>query len=254
MRRTIVTGLCVCALALAADPNYAGKWKMNLAKSNFGESTITYEPAAGGAMKVTMDGMSYTFTPDGKEVATPWGTTMSIKGVDAKTWEATEKTNGKVSMTGTLKVSDDGKTLSMNGKRTKPDGGISNETMTLTRVSGGPGLAGKWKMKNMNSSAPESLELTPKGADGLRVAFGGEGGVCDAKTDGKEYPAKGTMWPSGWSCVLTKAGNGLNVTWKKDGKDMYKINWTASADGKTLTETGSSASVNEKFTVVYDRQ
>jgi len=254
MRKTIVCGILACALAAAADPPYAGRWKMNLAKSNFGESTITYEPAAGGAMKVTMDGQSYTFTPDGKEVATPWGTTTSIKAVDAKTWRMTEKTNGKVSMSGTLKLSEDGATLSMTGTRIKPDGGTSDESMTLTRVSGGPGLAGKWRMKNMNASAPESLELTPKGTDGVRIAIGGEGGVCDATLDGKEHAAKGTMWPAGWSCVVTKAGDGLAVTWKRDGKEMYKINWTASADGKTLVEKGSPAGVNEPFTIVYDRQ
>jgi hypothetical protein len=254
MRRALALGLCVCGLAVAADPPYAGKWKMNLAKSNFGESTITYEPAGGGAMKMTMDGQSYTFTPDGKEVKTPWGTTMSIKSIDAKTWSATETTNGKVSMAGTMKVSDDDKTLSMNAKRTKPDGGTSDESMTLTRVSGGHGLAGKWKMKNMNSSAPESLEITPQGADGVRIAIGGDGGVCNPKLDGKEYPAKGKMWPAGWSCAVTKAGDGLDVRWRRDGKDMYKINWSASADGKTLTEKGSAAGVNETFTIVYDRQ
>ena len=35
---------------------------------------------------------------------------------------------------------------------------------------------------------------------------------------------------------------------------MYKSVLTASADGKTLTETGSAAGVNEKFTVVYAKQ
>lgn len=254
MRNALLLGLCVCGLAAAADPPYAGKWKMNLAKSNFGESTITYDPAPGGAMKVTMDGQSYTFTTDGKEVKTPWGTMMAWKAVDAKTWEATEKTDGKVSFTATMKLSDDGKALSMTGKRKKADGGMSDESMTLTRVTGSSGLIGKWKMKNMNSTSPETLELTPKGADGLRIAFGGDGGVCDAKLDGKEYPAKGTLWPAGWSCVVAKTNSGLAVTWKRDGKDMYKINWMASADGKTLTESGSPAGVNERFTVVYDRQ
>lgn len=252
MRKTILAGLCACALAAAADPSYAGKWKMNLAKSNFGESTITYEAVAGG-MKVTMDGQSYTFTPDGKDVATPWGTTMSIKGVDTKTWEMTEKTNGKPSLTGTLKLSDDDKSLIMTGKRIKPDGGTSDESMTLTRSSGGPGLAGKWKMKNMNSSSPETLELTPK-PGGVRIALGGDGGICEATLDGKEHPASGKMWPAGWSCVVAKAGSGLAVRWRRDGKDMYKINWMASADGKTLTENGSPANVAETFTIVYDRQ
>ena len=254
MRNAMALALCVCGLAVAADPPYAGKWKLNLAKSNFGESTITYEPAAGNAMKMTMDGQSYTFTTDGKEVQTPWGNVSSIKAVDAKTWEVTEKTNGKVAYTGTMKLGDDGKSLTISGKRTKADGGTSNESMTLTRASGGPGLAGKWKMKNVNASSPESLEITPQGADAVKIAIGGDGGVCNAKLDGKDHPASGKLWPSGWTCVVTKAGNGLDVRWRREGKDMYKINWSASADGKTLTEKGSPAGVNETFTIVYDRQ
>jgi hypothetical protein len=254
MPRAFVAGLIACGLAAAADPSYAGKWKMNPAKSNFGESTMTYEAAPGGGMKVTADGQSYTFKMDGKDVATPFGSTQAWKEVNAKTWEVTEKTNGKVSMTGTVKLSDDGKTLSMTGKRIKADGSTSDDTMTMTRVSGGPGLAGKWKMKNLNASSPELLTLTLKGADGVLVDVGNGGSVCDAKTDGKDYPTKGSLMPNGWTCALTKAGQGLDVTWKKDGKPMYKTNWTASRDGKILTESGSPVGVNEKFTVVYDRQ
>ena len=78
---------------------------------------------------------------------------------------------------------------------------------------------------------------------------------CDAKFDGKEHPATGTMFPAGWGCVVAKKGsNAIDLTWKKDGKDMYKTTLTASADGKTLTENGSAAGVNEKFTIVYDKQ
>jgi hypothetical protein len=253
MGKVLVMGLCICGLSAAADPSYAGKWKMNVAKSNFGESTVTYESAPGGAIKMTMDGQSFTFPTDGKEVKTPWGMTMAVKSIDPKTWEMTEKTDGKVSFTGALKVSDDGKSLSMAGKRKKADGSTSDESIAYTRVSGGPGLLGKWKTAKVNSSSPESLELTPR-PDGVKIAIGGDGGVCDAKFDGKDHVAKGTLWPAGWSCVVAKSGNGLAVTWKRDGKDMYKINWMASADGKTLTEKGSAAGVGETFTVVYDRQ
>ena len=71
--------------SFAADAPYAGKWKMNAAKSNFGESTVTYEQLPGGEMKTTMDGLSYTFKTDGKDNMTPWGMTVAVKAVDAKT-------------------------------------------------------------------------------------------------------------------------------------------------------------------------
>src|SRR3954462_7272135 len=113
---------------------------MNVAKSDFGDTSITYEQMPGGEMKVTTDCQSYTFKTDGKENATPWGTTIAVKAVDANTWERTEKTNGKVSNTSTMKLSADGKMLSLDSKRVKGDGGISNDSMSFQGVSGGPGL------------------------------------------------------------------------------------------------------------------
>ena len=59
--------------AWAAEP-YVGKWKLNVAKSDFGEQTVTYEQTAGGDMKVTVAGQSWTFKTDGKDYPTPWGT------------------------------------------------------------------------------------------------------------------------------------------------------------------------------------
>jgi hypothetical protein len=255
MRNVFLIGICACGLSAAADAPYAGKWKMNAAQSNFGETTVTYEQMPGGEMKFTMDGQSYTFKTDGKDTMTPWGLTQAWKVIDTKTWEMIEKANGKVTATSTLKLSDDGQSLAMDSKRMKADGGSSDDSMTFQRVSGGPGLAGKWKTKNLTSSSPETLTLTPKGSDGLTVTLGNEGSVCDAKFDGKPYPAAGPMWPAGWTCVVARNGaRAIDLTWKKDGKDLYKSTLTASADGKTLTETGSAVGVSEKYTVVYDKQ
>jgi hypothetical protein len=246
--------IVACGVLTAADPPYAGKWKMNPAKSDFGSMTVTYEQQSGGEFKCTADGQSFTFKTDGKDVMTPWGITQAWKSVDANTWEMVEKTKGKVTANSTFTVSGDGASLTMISKRIKSDGGTTDETVTFQRVSGGPGLAGKWKTKNLNSSSPETLTLAPKGSDGLAIMLGNEGSVCNAKFDGKEYPATGPMWPAGWGCIVAKNGpNGVNLTWRRDGKDLYKTSLTASGDGKTLTESGSAAGVNEKFNVVYDK-
>jgi hypothetical protein len=255
MRNVVLFGICICALGLAADAPYAGKWKMNMAKSDFGDMNMTYESMPGGEMKVTMDGMSYTFKTDGKDNMTPWGSTAAWKSTGANSWEMIEKTNGKVSATSTVKISADGKMLTVDSKRAKADGGTSNDTMNFTRVSGGPGLAGKWKTKNMTSSAPDTMILTPKGADGVNLALGNEGANCDAKFDGKPYPAVGTMWPAGWTCVVAKNGaRGLDVTWQKDGKPLYKSTLMPSDDGKTLTESSTAVASGDKVKIVYDKQ
>jgi hypothetical protein len=254
MRNVFLIGICACGLGAAADAPYAGKWTMNAAKSNFGDTTITYEQMPGGEMKATADGQSYNFKMDGKDNMTPWGMTVAWKAVDAKTWDVTEKTNGKVSATSTAKLSADGNVMAIDSKRVKAEGGTSDDAMTFQRVSGGPGLAGKWKTKNLKANSPETLSLTPKGTDGLTISLGNEGAVCDARFDGKDHPATGAMWPSGWTCVIARNGErAIDLTWKKDGKDMYKSTLAASASGRVLTETGSAAGVNEKFVVIYEK-
>lgn len=245
----------IAATLLAADLPYSGKWKLNAAKSDFGEMTVTYEQMAGGEMKFTADALSYTFKADGKEYPTPWGTTAAWKSVDATTWEATNRANAKVIGTDTVKLSADGKTLTVNSKNVKATGGTSDSAVVLQRVSGGPGLAGKWKTANVKASSPGVLEVAAKGADGLTLTYVDQNGVCDAKLDGKDHPAAGPMWPSGWTCAVSRNGErAFDVTWKKDGKPLYKSTFTASADGKTLTETGGAAGTTEKIKAVFDRQ
>lgn len=254
MRKLFSIAILACGLAAAADAPYAGTWKMNVAKSNFGNVTVMYEQMPGGEMKATMDGQSYTFKTDGQDNMTPWGMTMAWKTVDSKAWEVTEKTNGKVTATSMLTLAPDGKMLTVDSKRIKADGGTSDESMSFTRVSGASGLVGKWRAKLLKSSSPETISLTPT-AEGVTISMGNEGGTCTGKFDGKDYPATGPMWPSGWTCVIAKSGaRGIALTWRKDGKDMYKSTVVASSDGKTLTESGSAAGVNEKVTVVYDKQ
>src|SRR5215475_1961406 len=159
MRNVLLIVIGACSLA-AADAPYAGKWKMNAAKSDFGQMTVTYEQISGGEMKATMDAQSYTFKMDGKDAMTPWGMTLAWKETGPRTWEVTEKVNGKVTATSNVKLSADGAVMTMATKRVKSEGGTSDDSMTFQRVSGGKDLTGKWKTKNLTSSSPELLNLT----------------------------------------------------------------------------------------------
>lgn len=245
----------ISTVAMAGEVPYAGKWKLNPAKSDFGGTTVTYEQTAAGEIKFTGDGQSFTFKADGKEYPTPWGTATAWKSIDPNTWETTDKANGKVTATSVLKLSADGKALTVDSKIMKATGESSSDSTAYQRVSGGPGLSGSWKTKNVKIGAPGVMEIAAKGSEGLTLKFNDAGGVCDAGFDGKDYPATGSMWPSGWTCMIAKAGtNGFELTWKKDGKPMYKSTMTTSADGKTLTEAGGAVATTEKTKAVYERQ
>jgi hypothetical protein len=243
------------ATVAAADAPYVGKWKMNPAKSDFGETTVTYLQLPSGEMQSTADGQTYKFKLDGKDYPDPFGNTAAWKSINASTWETTWKLKGKVLTVDTLKLSADGQALTVNSKGDKPTGGSIDDTVALQRVSGGPGLAGKWKTRNMKSSSPSVLELAPSGSDGLVYKVLDMNMTCDAKLDGKFYPCGGPAVGPGWTLAWMKASpRSLEWSVQMNGKPMYKGSFDIAADGKTLTETGSATATNEKIKVVYDRQ
>ena len=140
--RAIVLMLLLCMFGLAAsfaaeNPNM-GTWKLNEAKSNFApgatkNSTVVYE-AVGDGVKVTTDGTS----GDGKPVHTEWtgkfdgtdypvtggaaGATRSYKVINAHTMEVTGKEDGKVTTSGKIVVSADGKSRTVNISGTDSSG------------------------------------------------------------------------------------------------------------------------------------
>jgi hypothetical protein len=190
---------------------------------------------------------------DGKDYPDGLGDTVAWKPSGANAFQATWKMNGKTNFTDTVKVDGDTLTVSTAGK--KPNGEQMDTSTTFSRVSGGPGLAGKWKTKNVKASSASILELTPAAGDGLTYRAVDMGLVCDSKLDGKDYPCSGPTIAQGWTLAITKAGaRSLDMLVKKDGKPFYKVNYTVAADGRSMTETGGAIAANETVKVVYDRQ
>jgi len=244
--------LCgIVTVGMAADLPHAGKWKMNLAKSDFGQTTITFENLPGGEWQATAFGITYKFKMDGKDYPDGMGGTAAWKALDANTWEMVAKANGKVTGTDTFKLGADGNTLTDSASQKKLNGGTIDST-AYERVSGGPSLAGKWKTKKV-SGATGMLEMTSTGTDGLVFKDPDMGMSCDAKLDGKDYPCTGPMLPPGFTMAVKNAGRSLDMTVKKDGKPFFKATYAVSADGKTMTESGATVTGGEKFTIVFDR-
>lgn len=124
------------AFAQAGNP-LIGSWKLNAAKSK--GSTFkaggTKVEAAGDGVKFTVDltgadgtatHWAFTANYDGKDNPvtgkSPYGDTVALTRVDAKTTRITVKQGGKVTVTQTIVVSDDGKTRTTTTKGTDVKG------------------------------------------------------------------------------------------------------------------------------------
>jgi len=250
----LVVALTPVALAAAELP-WVGKWKINAAKSDFAQQTVTYAAAGPGETQWTAEGMTGKFKMDGKDYPDPDGTTEAWKQIDASTWETVYKLNGKVTSTDTTRLSADGKTLTIKSLGRKPNGQTSEDEFSMTRVSGGPGLNGKWKTAKVSFGGPSLIEITQFEGDGLTVRNVDYQSNWSGKFDGKDSPLAGPQMRPGMTVAMQRTGpRTYDFTTKQKGKEMSRGSSTVSPDGKTLTVVSIAAGTTEKRTAVYDKQ
>jgi hypothetical protein len=235
----------------AADAPYLGKWKLNPAKSQLTGETTSIEQTADGGIRLVNPETSNDFKPDGKEYPTPSGSTIAWKEVSPNNFEVTIRTNGQV--VANIRLVLKGDTLAQTAHRKKADGGTSESTVKLARVSGGPGIFGKWKTTDVKAAA--TLDLVSNGADGLTFKYPDSGDACAGKFDGNDYPVTGPQAAGKTAYTFKKTGpNSFEMTEKLAGKAIYVDTFTLSPDGKTLTDDGTPVSAKEPTKAVYDRQ
>ena len=139
--KTIVPSLMLCliaaSMAVAQDMNM-GTWKLNEAKSKIAAGapknhTVTYE-AAGDSIKVVVDGTDaagaathneWTGKFDGKEypvTGDPASDMRSYRKIGARTLALTIKKEGKVTVTGRIIVTANGKSRTVTTNGTNAEG------------------------------------------------------------------------------------------------------------------------------------
>jgi hypothetical protein len=132
---TVVVGamLGVAALAQSSDP-LVGTWKLNAAKSKGTKAGTTVVESAGKGYKFTVDltttdgtenHWGFTADVDGKDHpvtgTNPYGNTVALTRVNARTLRMSNKQDGKPTATTTIVVAADGKTrtATLKGKNAK---------------------------------------------------------------------------------------------------------------------------------------
>jgi len=140
----LAISLVVVSVAMGFQNNpHMGTWKLNEAKSKFAgkarNHTVVYE-AAGDQIKVTVDGVDenggavhneWTGKFDGKDYAVTGDATSdtrSYRMIGKNTLSLTGKKGGKVTLTGRIVISRDGKSRTVTTTSTSPEGKKTTNT------------------------------------------------------------------------------------------------------------------------------
>jgi hypothetical protein len=232
-------GLLLYTVLVAANPPYAGRWKVNEDKSDYGQA-FHFARDESGAVRLTEGGRSYIVRFDGKAYPHPLGGIVRWTRLDARSWEMTLTQNGKLIGNAIYRLSDDGRTLT-----TRPKSG-PGPAYVYRRTSGErQGLVGAWSLK----TAPVStLELAV--AKGYDLMFSQGPAQLKANFDGRDYPTSGPE-----TCRISKVGDqGFSITVSISGKPVVVDTFTVSADGQTLTQVGGEFEQPPNHTIVYERR
>ena len=259
MRLRIASGCLLaivsCCTFASAQKAFVGTWKLNQAKSHLTGDTVTYSTSAGGTMKETTAVGSYTFKTDGHPYKTPFDSTVTWKQTGPESWTSEDRLKDKLLSTDVIRVSDDGKTMTVISTGTNPNGKDFHDTEVYTRIAGTSGLMGTWKSEKMKSSTSPVTEFADNGPDGIAWILPEIKAKLDLTFDGKDVAPVGPTVPPGLTISATKTSpRSFSFVEKMNGKPIVKGTLTVSQDGKTLTTTSSAMKEQSKRTAVYDKQ
>jgi hypothetical protein len=256
--------LLICAFALfatlpvlAADNPWIGAWKLDPAKSHFTGDTFTYSKAANGMMHFS-DGSTFNFdfNIDGKEYKTVYDRTTTWTAAGDNAWDTVMKANGKVLGKSHRQLSADGKTLTITGTGTKPDGTTFNDVSVYTRVTGTTGLVGKWRSTKVTISAPDSSVVSSPSPGIMHWDIPAYKETVEGKFDGTDLPITGPEVPPGLTlAVKPSSPTKYSYTVKANGKPVSYGIQTLAADGKSFTDVSwNPGKESEKSTAFYAKQ
>jgi len=233
--------ILLAPLAAVAQGGFAGTWKIDLKSAQFPTKPDEYLLQGGmwhcktcaPPIDVKADGQ------DQKVTGHPYYDTMSIKAVDDRTVEETDKKNGKVVAKSKMTVSADGNTLMFEFSDSSatsgdPVTGKGEETRVAKGPAGSHAISGSWRTSKVENVSENGLLFTYKIEGQSLTMTTLTGQSYTAKLDGTEAPYKGD--PGLTSVSVKRVSNTvLEETDKREGKVISVARLTLAADGKKIT-------------------
>jgi hypothetical protein len=244
-----------CQMLNAGSP-FDGTWKFNPAKSQLTGDTFTYSAAAAGKIHFS-NGASYDydFGLDGKPYPTPSGYTVTWVKDGELAWNTESSFEGRVVTKGHTALTPDGKQMTNQYIEFRPDGTTAKSSEIYDRVSGGPGLLGKWKNIQVEASS-ETLILSLPAPGLISYELPDFKVKISGPTDGSPIKPVGPTMPKDlivtfkvvdprtlrWESRLKDRATGIGtLALSEDGRTLFSISWTPGKE-------------DEKTKSVYEKQ
>lgn len=255
----LLVSLLTPGLAIAQSA-FDGTWKVDIKTARFPKKPDVY---------LLQDGMYHCKTcvppidikadgQDQKVTGYPYFDMMSVKVVDDRTIEMTNKKNGKTVATSKTWVSPDGNTLKFefsdsSATNADPVTGKGEDTRVAKGPAGSHAISGSWRAAKMENLSENGLLFTYKVEGDSLTMTTPTGQGYTAKLDGSEAPFKGDPGTTSVS-VRHPDKNTIEETFKRDGKVITVARSTVAADGKSMTIAVDDKLHGTTFQFVAEKQ
>ena|ERR1700730_22038 len=251
MKKQFLVGLLISLLTpvlAGAQSAFDGTWKADLSKAQLPKKPDVFLLQNGmyecktcvPPIKIKADGEDQAVTGH------PYYDTVSIKAVDDRTIEETDKKDGKTVITSKTIVSPDDKTATFeftdsSATNADPVTGKGETTRVAKGPAGAHAISGSWQTSKLENFSDNGITITFKTEGDSLTMTNLTGQTYTAKLDGTEAPYKGDPGTSSVS-VKRMGRNTIEETDKRDGKPISVARITVADDGKTMT-----VAVNDKL-------
>jgi hypothetical protein len=249
-RLLLAAGLLTGTLWAANNP-FVGKWKLDPSHRKFIDMMKVDAAGANRYAFSFSPGAVETVVADGSDHPALFGTTLAITVEGPDSWKVVRKKNGRTTIIGIWKLSQDGKALTDTFTGFQPDGSTFVLHYVYQRTAGSSGFPGTWE--SGTGESPFELQIQLYQGDGL--SFIAQGVTKDIKFDGKDYPDLGrNLLPGSASSGRQVNGHSLEITDKIKGKVTQTQEVNLSPDLKTLTMTVHPAGESKPNILVFNRE
>ena len=248
----VILTILLSSTSWAASNPFVGDWKLNPARSKLTD-VMKIESLGANKYSFNFGGGPQTIVVDGTDQPGGFGT-LSVAAEKPDAWKVIRKKDGRVLVSATWNLSEDGSTLTDHYTGFDANGTPHPVNYVYKRKAGGSGFAGEWVSTSETVNSVVMLQVRPYEDDGLTFIEPSISLTRSLKFDGKDYPNLGKNAAPGTTSSIRRVNErALEMTYKINGNVLYTQQIELSSDLQTLTITRLIVGESEPNIRVFER-